>query len=169
MTLLRGLALAGLVVVAVVLQTAVLGQVAVDGVAPDVALVLVIAAALVRGPEFGAGVGFLAGVLVDLAPPADHLVGRWALAFVVVGFLAGRLRHEAGSPVGAVLAVAAGSFIGTSIFALSGLVLHDRVMPVGDMGQVILLGVFLDVIIAALLLPVLLPLFRRLSPPQAIL
>ena len=91
MTLLRGLALTGLVVVAVVLQTAVLGQVAVDGVAPDVALVLVIAAALVRGPEFGAWVGFLAGVLVDLAPPADHLVGRWALAFVVVGFLAGRL------------------------------------------------------------------------------
>lgn len=169
MTLLRGLALTGLVVVAVVLQTAVLGQVAVNGVAPDVALVLVIAAALVRGPEFGAGVGFLAGVLVDLAPPADHLVGRWALAFVVVGFLSGRLRHEAGSPVGAVLAVAAGSFIGTSIFALSGLVLHDRVMPVGDMGQVILLGVFLDVIIAALLLPGLLALFRRLSPPQAIL
>jgi predicted RND superfamily exporter protein len=42
-------------------------------------------------------------------------------------------------------------------------------MPVGDMGQVILLGVLLDVIIAAILLPVLLPLFRRLSPPQAIL
>jgi rod shape-determining protein MreD len=68
-----------------------------------------------------------------------------------------------------VLAVAAGSFVGTSIFALSGLVLHDRPMPVGDMGQVILLGVFLDVIIAALLLPGLLALFRRLSPPQAIL
>ena len=52
---------------------------------------------------------------------------------------------------------------------LSGLVLHDRPMPVGDMGQVILLGVLLDVVIAALLLPGLLALFRRLSPPQAIL
>jgi rod shape-determining protein MreD len=168
-TLLRGLALSGLVVLSVVLQAAVLGQVAIDGVVPDIALVVVIAAALVRGPEFGAGVGFAAGVLVDLAPPADHVVGRWALAFVMVGFLAGRLRHEAGSPVGAVLAVAAGSFVGTSIFALSGLVLHDRPMPVGDMGQVILLGLLLDVVIAALLLPGLLALFRRLSPPQAIL
>ena len=79
-------------------------------------------------------VGFLAGLLLDLAPPADHLAGRWALALVVVGFLAGRLRHDAGSPPSAaVLTVAAGSFIGTSIFALSGLVLHDRAMPVGDM------------------------------------
>ena len=166
MTILRGLAMTGLLVVAVVVQTAVLGQVAVDGVVPDLALVLVIAAALVRGPEFGAGVGFAAGVLVDLAPPADHLVGRWALAFVVVGFLAGRLRHEAQSPVGSVLAVAAGSFVGTSIFALSGLLLHDRALAVGEMGQVIMLGVFLDVIVAPLLLPGLLGLFRRMTPPR---
>ena len=166
MSVLRALGIVALLVIAVVVQTAVLGQVAIDGVVPDLAMVVVVAAALVRGPEFGALTGFVAGVLVDLAPPADHLVGRWALAFVLVGFLAGRLRHEATSPVGAVLAVAAGSFVGTSVFALSGLLLHDRALAIGDMLPVIGLGVALDVIVAPLLLPGLLALFRRMTPPR---
>jgi hypothetical protein len=29
--------------------------------------------------------GFVAGLLLDLVPPADHEAGRWALALVVVG------------------------------------------------------------------------------------
>ena len=32
------------------------------------------------------------GLLLDLAPPADHVVGRWALALIVVGYVAGRMR-----------------------------------------------------------------------------
>lgn len=166
MTILRGLGITVLVVVAVVLQTAVLSQVAIDGVVPDLALVLVVAAALVRGPEFGAVTGFVAGLAIDLAPPADHLAGRWALALVIVGYLAGRLRYDAASPLGAVLAVGAGSFVGTSVFALSGLLLHERSMPVTGMLQVIALSVFLDLVVAPLLLPPLLALFRRLRPPQ---
>ncbi|MDQ6640940.1 MAG: rod shape-determining protein MreD, partial [Actinomycetota bacterium] len=67
MTVLRGLGMTGLVIAAVVLQTAVLSQIAIDGVVPDLALVLVVAAALVRGPEFGAATGFLAGLAIDLA------------------------------------------------------------------------------------------------------
>jgi rod shape-determining protein MreD len=169
MTLIRGLGITALVVAAVVLQTAVLSQVAVDGVVPDLALVLVVAAALVRGPEFGALTGFVAGLAIDLAPPADHVAGRWALALVIVGYLAGRLRYDAASPVSAVLAVAAGSFVGTSVFALSGLLLHDRTVPVSEMLQVIALSVLLDVIVAPLLLPPLLALFRRLRPPQVAL
>ncbi|MEP6814430.1 MAG: rod shape-determining protein MreD [Marmoricola sp.] len=166
MTLLRGLGITVLVVAAVVLQTAVLSQVAIDGVVPDLALVLVVAAALVRGPELGAATGFVAGLAIDLAPPADHVAGRWALALVIVGYLAGRLRYDAASPVSSVLAVGAGSFVGTSVFALSGLLLHDRVAPVPEMLQVIALSVFLDIIIAPLLLPPLLALFRRLRPPR---
>lgn len=166
MTVMRGLGIAGLVVAAVVLQTAVLSQVAIDGVVPDLALVLVVAAALVRGPEFGAVTGFVAGLAIDLSPPADHVAGRWALALVIVGYLAGRLRYDAASPVSAVLAVGAGSFVGTSVFALSGLLLGERVVPVTGMLQVIALSVFLDIIIAPLLLPPLLALFRRLRPPK---
>ena len=64
---------------------------------PNLALLVVVAAALVRGPEFAAVLGFAAGLAVDLAPPADRVAGRWALALVVVGYLAGRVRREAGA------------------------------------------------------------------------
>ena len=47
------------------------------------------AASISRGPQVGAVVGFCAGLLVDLAPPADHVAGRWALALVVVGLRGG--------------------------------------------------------------------------------
>ena len=61
MTAVRALALAALLVVAVVLQVAVFSAVSFEGVVPNVALLVVVAAGLVRGPEFAACLGFLAG------------------------------------------------------------------------------------------------------------
>ena len=61
---------------------------------PNLVLLVVVAAALTRGPQFAAVLGFVAGVLLDLAPPADHIAGRWALALVVVGYVAGRVRQD---------------------------------------------------------------------------
>ena len=123
-----------------------------------------VAAALVRGPEFAAVLGFLGGLAIDLAPPADHVAGRWALALVVVGYLAGRVRHDAGtSAVGAVVTVAACSFVGTSVFALSGMLLHDPAIPVGEALEVIPVAVLYDV----LLTPFVLPLRDAAVPPAA--
>ena len=65
-------ALVGIVILlAVILQTAVFSLFAVNGVVPNLALLVVVAAAIARGPAFGATVGFLTGMLLDLAPPAD--------------------------------------------------------------------------------------------------
>ena len=94
---------------------------AVNGVVPNLALLVVVAAAIARGPQFGAIVGFLAGMLLDLAPPADHVAGRWALAFVLIAVLAGRVRADARrSPLAGLATVAVCSFVATSVFALSG-------------------------------------------------
>ncbi|MEP7089346.1 MAG: rod shape-determining protein MreD [Nocardioidaceae bacterium] len=167
MSALRALVLAGVLVLAVVLQVAVFSLLSVDGVVPNLALIVVVAAALVRGPEFAAVLGFVGGLAIDLAPPADHVVGRWALALVVVGYLAGRVRHDAGtSAVAAVVTVAACSFVGTSLFALSGMLLHDPSIPVGEALQVIPVSVLYDVLVTPFVLPVLLRLFRRLEPHQ---
>jgi rod shape-determining protein MreD len=150
---------------AVVLQVAVFSVFSVDGVVPNLVLLVVVAAALVRGPEFAAVLGLLGGLAVDLAPPADHVAGRWALALVVVGYLAGRVRQEAGtSPVAALLTVAACSFVGTSLYALSGMVLHDPAVPVADALRVIPVAVLYDVLVTPFVLPVLMRLFRRLRP-----
>src|SRR6201989_1007529 len=95
MSVVRALVLPGVLALAVVLQVAVFSVISIDGVVPNLALIVVVAAALVRGPEFAAVLGFLGGLAIDLAPPADHVAGRWALSLVVVGYLAGRVRQDA--------------------------------------------------------------------------
>ena len=65
-----------------------------EGIVPNFCLLVVVAAALVRGPAFAATLGFFAGLMLDLAPPADHVAGRWALALVVVGYVAGLMRQD---------------------------------------------------------------------------
>jgi rod shape-determining protein MreD len=163
----RALALTALVTVAVVLQVAAFSYLSYDGVVPNVALLLVVAAALVRGPDFAMVLGFFAGLAVDLAPPADHVAGRWALALVIVGYLAGRVRHDAGtSAVAAVVTVAASSFVATSVFAFSGMLLHDPAVPVTEALRVIPLAVGYDVLLTPFVLPLAMRLLRRIEPHQ---
>lgn len=159
-----------LVVVALVLQVTLFPHVAVHGVVPNLCLLVVVATGLVRGPEQAAAVGFVAGVLLDLAPPADHVAGRWALALVVVGYVAGRVRADAaGDPtVSTVVAtVAASSFVGTSTFALTGLLLRDPVVSVADLLPVILVAVVWDVLLTPLVMPALIRLLAALEPLRA--
>lgn len=165
MSAVRALSVTVLVVLAVVVQVGALPSIAVGDVVPNLVLVVVIALALARGPEFGALVGFAAGLALDLAPPADHVAGRWALAFVVVGYLAGMTRRDArSSALGAVLVVAAGSFIGTSLFALSGLVLQDAGVTVTGVLHVLPIALLYDIVLTPLVVPAVLALMRRLEP-----
>ncbi|MDT0202807.1 rod shape-determining protein MreD [Nocardioides sp. AE5] len=168
MSVVRAVVALLVVAVALVLQVSLFPHFAWQGVVPNLALLVVVGAALVRGPEFAAVLGFVAGVLVDLAPPADHVAGRWALALVLVGYVAGRVRQDARPTASAVvLTVAAASFIGTSIFALSGLILRDPLVPVAEMIQVILIAVVWDVLLTPFVLPVVMALFRRMRPAPA--
>jgi cell shape-determining protein MreD len=88
MSVTRPFVLAVVVVAAVVLQVSVFhafSALSYDGVVPNLALLVVVAAGLVRGPELAALLGFVGGLAIDLAPPADHIAGRWALGLVVAG------------------------------------------------------------------------------------
>ncbi len=157
-----------LVVVALVLQVAVFPHLAWEGIVPDFCLLVVVAAALVRGPAFAATLGFFAGLMLDLAPPADHVAGRWALALVVVGYVAGLMRQDTRASATTVVAsVAASSFVGTSVYALTGLVLGDPVGGFGDVARVIVVAVLWDVLLTPLVLPGLMRLLTRLEPAGA--
>ncbi len=159
---------AGLVVVALILQVAVFPQFAWEGIVPNLCLLVVVAAALVRGPSFAATLGFFAGLLLDLAPPADHVAGRWALALVMVGFVAGLMRQDTRPSASTVVAtVAVSSFVGTSAYALSGVVLGDGVAGFGDLVRVILVALLWDVLLTPLVLPVVMRLLTRLEPARA--
>lgn len=148
------------VVTALLLQVTVFPHFARNGVVPDLVLLAVVGAALVTDPRFATLLGFGAGLLLDLAPPADHAAGRWALALLVVGYVVGRLAHDhqagSGRPSYPVLlaAGAGGAFVGTSVFALSGTLLRDPVVGVGEMLEVVLSAVAYDVLVAVVVLPV---------------
>jgi rod shape-determining protein MreD len=167
MTAVRALAAFLAVCVALVLQVSLFPHLAWQGIVPNLCLLVVVAAALTRGAQFAAVLGFVAGVTLDLAPPADHVAGRWALALVVVGYVAGRMRQDVRPSATAVVAtVAASSFIGTSVFALSGLVLRDPAMAIPDLLEVILVAVLWDVLLTPFVLPLVMAMFHRLEPAR---
>ncbi|GAB3769057.1 rod shape-determining protein MreD [Nocardioides ginsengisegetis] len=167
MSPIRGLAAVAAVAVALVLQVSVFPHLAWDGIVPNLCLLVVVGAALTRGPQFAAVLGFVAGLVLDLAPPADHVAGRWALALVVVGYVAGRMRQDVKPTAAAVVAtVAASSFVGTSIFALSGIVLSDGIVGIPDLLRVILVAVLWDVLLTPFVLPLVMAMFHRLEPAR---
>jgi rod shape-determining protein MreD len=164
---LRLAAVSLLIILTITLQVSIFSHFAIDGVVPDLALLIVIAAALARGPDYAALVGFSAGLVLDLAPPADHTAGRWALSLCLVGYLTGLVRGDGETnALGTVLTVAAGAFIGTSIFALTGLILRDPGVSVGAALEVVPIAVLYDVMLTPLVIPLVLILFRRLEPAE---
>ena len=168
MTSVRALAALVAVSIALVLQVSLFPHVAWQGIVPNLVLLVVVAAALTRGAQFAAVLGFAAGVVLDLAPPADHVAGRWALALVIVGYVAGRVRQDVKPTATAVVVtVAASSFIGTSVFAISGLLLGDPVTDMVELLQVILVAVLWDVLLTPFVLPLVMKMFQRLEPGRA--
>lgn len=155
------------IAVALVLQVSVFPYLAWHGIVPNLCLLVVVGAALTINAPAAMVLGFVAGVALDLVPPADHVAGRWALALTVVAFLAARVRQDVRPTATAVVAtVAAASFIGTSIFALSGIVLGES-GAVPDLLQVIAVAVLWDVLLTPLVLAPLMTLFGRLDPQLA--
>ncbi|HET7194348.1 MAG TPA: rod shape-determining protein MreD [Nocardioides sp.] len=168
MNLLRTLAACLVVSLALVLQVTLFPHFAWQGIVPNLCLLVVVGAALTRGPQAAIVLGFVAGVALDLAPPADHVAGRWALALVIVGYVAGRVRQDVKPTAIAVVGtVAASSFIGTSVFAITGLILRDPLLDVGQLLEVILVAVLWDVLLTPFVLPPVMTLFNRLQPERA--
>lgn len=160
-----GLLMTAAVGVALVLQVTVMPYLAFRGIVPDLCLLVVVAGGLSRGPVFGSVLGFGTGLVLDLAPPADQVAGRWALALLLVGYIAGRVRPDGAMRIPAVVwTVAVASFVGTSVYALTGLVLGDLHAGIPQLLAVVLLAVVIDVVLAPFVVPRLVRLF---SVPEA--
>ncbi|RCV52932.1 rod shape-determining protein MreD [Marinitenerispora sediminis] len=123
-----------LVAVAVLLQTVVVNRLPMPwGVGPDLALLTVVAVAMRTTAVTGAVAGFLGGLAIDILPPADHELGRYALVLCLAGYLAGALRDpisRAGGlwPFGVAALATAGVSLG---FAGVGVVLGDPRVTLG--------------------------------------
>lgn len=110
-------------VTAVVLQRGLFSQLRLADAAPDVLLLLAVAAGVAGGWERGAVVGFFSGLALDLMLPTP--VGLAALSYLVAGAAAGRLRSaDLRSARWRVMALcAAGCALGVVVFAVVGAVL----------------------------------------------
>ena len=116
-----------LVLVALVLQLTVLDRLPLPGgVTPDLVLLVVVALALSNGPLAGTITGFAAGLALDIAPPASHLIGVYALVLCLVGYFCGRVAADLESTVLLPLAASAvGAAGGAALYAGLGILLGD--------------------------------------------
>jgi rod shape-determining protein MreD len=84
------LRLSAILLIGILAQTTIASDLRVHGVAPDLMLILSICGGLSGGPEAGACVGFVAGLLSDLFLTTP--LGLSALTFCLIGFAVGYLR-----------------------------------------------------------------------------
>ncbi|KDQ67248.1 MULTISPECIES: rod shape-determining protein MreD [Streptomyces] len=153
-----------LVVVALVVQVSVLARLQLPGATPDLLLLVVLGLAFVYGHVAGALTGFGAGLLADLAPPADHAAGRYALVLCVIGYLAGLARPTNGqlksalTPMAVVVAAALGS---TLLYAGVGALVNDTAARHVGLGSLMLTAALYDLLLAPFTVPLIMALARR--------
>jgi rod shape-determining protein MreD len=164
MRLNRTLLSAALVVVALVIQVSVLARLHLPGAVPDLMLLVVLSLAFVYGHVGGALVGFFAGLLTDLAPPADHAAGRYALVLCVIGYCAGLIKPEKGqvrSALVPMLAVLGAAVASTLLYAGVGALVGDTAARhVGLLGLLFTAAVY-DILLAPFTVPWIMALARK--------
>ncbi|MEU0833109.1 rod shape-determining protein MreD [Streptomyces sp. NPDC005969] len=153
-----------LVVIALVVQVSVLARLQLPGAVPDLLLLVVVGLSLVYGHVAGALIGFGAGLLTDLAPPADHAAGRYAMVLCIIGYAAGLARPEKGrlksalAPMTVVVAAAIGS---TLLYALVGALVGDTAARHVGLGGLVFTAAVYDLLLAPFTVPLIMALARR--------
>ncbi|MGW6457737.1 rod shape-determining protein MreD [Streptomyces sp. NPDC055078] len=153
-----------LVVVALVIQVSVLARLQLPGAVPDLLLLVILGLAFVYGHLAGAFIGFGAGLLADLAPPADHAAGRYALVLCVIGYLAGLARPENGrirSATGPMLVVVAAAIGSTLLYAGVGALVGDTAARQVGLGTLLFTAAVYDLLLAPFTVPLIMALARR--------
>lgn len=157
-----GAAAALAILVAVILQAAVLSRLPLPGGPPNLVLVLVIAIGLAGGGSAGLAAGFGAGLLTDLL--SDHPVGVLALCFALAGLLAGLLDADVRRSVLLSVVVVA---------VLTGAVYLTYLGVMGLLGQPVadgVAGVFgtiaYDVVLTPFVVPLVMAVTRRFAPAR---
>jgi rod shape-determining protein MreD len=155
-----------LVVVALVIQVSALARFHLPGAVPDLVLLTVVALALVYGHVGGCLIGFGAGLLSDLAPPADHAAGRYALVLCVIGYVVGLVRPENGrlkSATGTMAVVVAAAIGSTLLYAGVGALVGDTAARHVGLGSLLFTAALYDLLLAPFVVPGIMALARRVD------
>lgn len=155
-----------LVVVALVLQVSVLARLHLPGAVPDLMLLIVVALSITYGPMGGSIIGFGAGLLADLAPPADHAAGRYALVLCLIGYLCGLVKPENGAVRSAtkpMVVVAGAALASTLLYAGVGAAVGDTQARHVGVVDLALTALVYDLLLAPFIVPWVMALARKLD------
>jgi rod shape-determining protein MreD len=120
MTPAEALRAAAVVFVAAMLQVVIVSSLVVEGGAPDLLLVAVVALGLLRGSVPGAALGFVGGLVVDVVTLGT--LGVTSLILTLAGFWAGRYGETTGRDRRLAPVIAVGTI--TVLAGVFGYVLH---------------------------------------------
>jgi rod shape-determining protein MreD len=161
----RRIRLGLVILVCVVLQTTLFTHLQVDGVAPDIGLVAVLAVAYEDGADTGAIFGFLMGLAIDLFLTTP--LGLSALSFAITGyavgvFQAGLVRRTPWLPP--ILGGLGGLFGGLVFITVGGIVGQSGMLSFDSLRVVIIAAAY-DAVIAPLVFPLVRRAARRDDAP----
>jgi rod shape-determining protein MreD len=149
------------VFVAAILQASVFSDVSIVGGTPDVLLVSLVAASLLRGAIVGAAAGFFGGLVIDTATLGT--LGFTSLLLTLVGYWVGRYGETTGrdrshAPFLAVAVV-------TFLYSLGALTLHFMLGDPAPVRHVLISTLFQDVALNLLVAVPIYALARRVLRP----
>jgi rod shape-determining protein MreD len=132
------------------------------GGAPDLVCVIVVSIALLRGPEWGAAAGFVAGLGVDAL--TWQPLGLAALVYCLLGYGSGRIGEGLSdrAPLSPLIVIALASLLARAGLVLLGFLLGSELSVPAGASLTAIPAVALDVLIAIPLYPLL---RRGLRPP----
>jgi rod shape-determining protein MreD len=149
-------------VVAFGVQSSVLTALRIPGATPDLILVLLVAVALASGPIRGAVTGFVVGCAVDVLPPSDTGMGRWAFVWCIVGYGVGLLRSDMESSVVLPIVVTGVAALGgLLLFGGLGALVSDPRASWGEILRLLPTTAIYDVLLAPFVIPPVLAAERR--------
>ena len=157
-----GAAAALAILVAVILQAAVLSRLPLPGGQPNLVLVLVIAIGLAGGGSAGLAAGFGAGLLTDVL--SDHPVGVLALCFGLAGLLAGLLDADVRRSV--LLSVVVVAVLTAAVYLTYLGVMGLLGQPVADGVAGVLGTIAYDVVLTPFVVPLVMAVTRRFAPAR---
>lgn len=152
-----------LIVSAIVLQTVFIARLNLPGAGPDLLILAVMAIGLTSSANYGAVAGFITGLLADVVPPDETLLGVTAVVLTLVGFVSGSIRDPRGmAPVQLLAYLFTTTFLAQSLYAISATFLEARVVEYSEALLTVVAISCYTTGVGLLILPQLLPAMARL-------
>jgi rod shape-determining protein MreD len=164
----RVLALAGVIVTALLLQSTIFTQIKLMGVRPELMYVVTILMAILEGPSEGAIVGFAGGMAQDFL--LDQPKGITALTLTLLGYAVGLARQYivSPSPLLPTVLVAVGTFAGVIFYETVSFLLSQSNDPLLFSIRVALLTAVYNAILTPLVYPLLRRIFEGSRPKRVV-